>query len=74
MSLRSAAAFAAVPGLSFTWRMLNRDGSQFTCMLFYPRIDGGISLDSAVESQQFHSRHRSTFRFLLSVGSASEPV
>jgi hypothetical protein len=34
-----------------------RDGSQSTCMLFYPRIDGGIPLDSAVESQQFRS-HR----------------
>jgi hypothetical protein len=32
-----------------------RDGSQFTGMLFHPRIDGGIPLDSAVESQQFRS-------------------
>jgi hypothetical protein len=30
---------------------LMRDASQFTCMLFHPRIDGGIPLDSAVESQ-----------------------
>jgi hypothetical protein len=42
---------------------LTRDRSQFTCMLFHPRIDGGIPLDSAVESQQFRSRHRSTLRF-----------
>ena len=28
-----------------------RDGSQFTGMSFHPRIDGGISLDSTVESQ-----------------------
>src|SRR5205085_12003284 len=34
------------------------DGSQFTCMLFHPCIDGGIPLDSAVESQQFRSHHR----------------
>src|SRR5881628_2294229 len=40
-----------------------RDGSQFTCMLFHPRIDGGIPLDSAVESQQFRSHRRSTFCF-----------
>jgi hypothetical protein len=32
-------------------------------MLFHPRIDGGIPLDSAVESQQFRSHHRSTFDF-----------
>src|SRR5215467_1403798 len=30
-----------------------RDGSQFTCMLFHPRINGWIPLDSAIESQQF---------------------
>src|ERR1700716_3446001 len=38
-----------------------RDGSQFSCMLFHPRIDRGVSLDSAVESQQFRSHRRSTF-------------
>jgi hypothetical protein len=27
-------------------------------MLFHPRIDGGIPLDSAVESQQFRSHRR----------------
>jgi hypothetical protein len=30
-----------------------RDGSQFTRMLFHPRINGGIPFDSAIESQQF---------------------
>jgi hypothetical protein len=30
-------------------------------MFFHPRIDGGILLDSTVESQQFPSHHRSTF-------------
>jgi hypothetical protein len=30
-------------------------------VLFHPRIDGGIPLDSAVESQQFCSHRRSTF-------------
>jgi hypothetical protein len=30
-------------------------------MLFHPRIDGGIPLDSAVESQQFRFHRRSTF-------------
>ena len=37
------------------------DGSQFTRMLFHPPIDGGIPLDSAVESQQFRSHRRSAF-------------
>src|SRR5262245_50350945 len=31
---------------------LLRDGSQFTCMLFHPRIDSGIPLDAAIESQR----------------------
>src|SRR5437764_12800417 len=41
---------------------LMRDGSQFTCMLFHPRIDGGIPLDSAVESQQIHSHRHGVLR------------
>jgi hypothetical protein len=32
-------------------------------MLFHPRIDGGIPLDSAVESQQVRSHRRSPFCF-----------
>jgi hypothetical protein len=32
-------------------------------MLFHPRIDGGIPLDSAVESQQLRSHRRSTLCF-----------
>ena len=52
-----------VPTLSHHLKPLMRDGSQFTCVLFYPRIDGGIPLDSAVESQQFRSHRR---HFLLS--------
>src|SRR4029077_12894591 len=47
-----------VPALSHHLKPLMRDGSQFTCMLFHPRIDGGIPLDSAVESQQFRSHRR----------------
>src|SRR6267142_6003389 len=47
-----------VPAFSHHLKPLMRDGSQFTCMLFHPRIDGGISLDSAVESQQFRSHRR----------------
>src|SRR4051812_37751981 len=46
-----------VPAFSHHLKPLMRDGSQFTCMLFHPRIDGGIPLDSAVESQQSRS-HR----------------
>src|SRR2546426_3645631 len=52
-----------VPALSHHLKPPMRDGSQFTCMLFHPRIDGGIPLDSAVESQQFRSHRRSPFCF-----------
>src|SRR5712692_10186146 len=52
-----------VPALSHHLKPLMRDGSRFTCMLFHPRIDGGIPLESAVESQQFRSHRRSTFCF-----------
>src|SRR5712671_4769762 len=50
-----------VPAFSHHLKPMTRDGSQFTGMLFHPRIDGGIPLDSAVESQQFRSHRRSTF-------------
>src|SRR5258708_34873789 len=46
-----------VPALSHRIKPLMRDGSQFTCTLFHPRIDGGIALASAVATQQFRS-HR----------------
>src|SRR5262249_3517811 len=49
-----------VPAFSHQFKPLLRDGSQSTCMLFHPRIDGGIALDSAVEAQQFRSHRRST--------------
>src|SRR5438045_3955389 len=52
-----------VPACSHYLIPLMRDSSQFTCMLFHPRIDGGIALDSAVKSQQFRSHSRSTFCF-----------
>src|SRR5437867_2060461 len=52
-----------IPAFSHHLKPLMRYGSQFTGMLFHPGIDGGIPLDSAVESQQFRSHHRSTFRF-----------
>src|SRR5262250_1963829 len=48
-----------VPTFSHHLKPLTSDGSQFTCMVFHPRIDGGIQLDSAVESQQFRSHRRS---------------
>src|SRR6266481_992358 len=50
-----------VSAFSHHLKPLTCDGSQFTCMLFHPPIDGGIPLDSAVESQQFRSHHRYTF-------------
>src|SRR5579864_2444839 len=42
-----------VPAFSHHLKPLMRDASQFNRIFFYPRIDGGIPLDSAVESQQF---------------------
>src|SRR5205085_3896326 len=70
-----------VPAFSHHFKPLMRDGSQSTCMLFHPRIDGGITLDSAVESQQFGFHRRSTSRSattnsLSSTGlsSGSEPI
>ena len=47
-----------VPAFSHHFKPLMRDGSQCTCTLFHPRIDGGIVLDSAVESQQFRFHRR----------------
>ena len=46
-----------VPALAHRLKPLMRDGSQCTGMLFQPHIDGGITRDSAVESQQFRSLH-----------------
>src|ERR1700735_4089630 len=51
-----------VPTFSHHLKPLLRDGSQSTCMLFHPRIDGEITLDGAVESQQFRSHRRSKSR------------
>src|SRR5712671_846089 len=51
-----------VPAFSHYLKPLMRDGSQLTRMLFHPRIDGGIPLDSAVESQQFRSHRHGILR------------
>jgi hypothetical protein len=52
-----------VPAFSHHLKPLMRDGSQSTRMRFHPRIDGGIALDTAVESQQIRFHLRSTFHF-----------
>src|SRR6516162_3152076 len=52
-----------VPAISHHLKPLMRDGSQFACVLLHPLVDGGIPLDSAVESQQFRSHRRSPFCF-----------
>src|SRR5437016_4754643 len=59
-----------VPARSHHLKPLMRDSSQFSCMLFHPRTDGGIALDSAVESQQFRSHRRSTLLWRCMVPSA----
>src|ERR1700730_10045279 len=55
-----------VPAFSHHLKPLMCDGSQFACMLFrlhlHPGIDGGIALDSAVESQQIHSHRHGVVR------------
>src|SRR6266576_165038 len=51
-----------VPAFSHHLKPLMRDGTQFTCMLFHPRINGGIPLDSAVESQQLRSHRHGVLR------------
>src|SRR6202167_4090662 len=51
-----------VPAFSHLLKPPMRDGSQFTCMLFHPRINGGLPLDRAVESQQFRSRRHVILR------------
>jgi hypothetical protein len=58
-----------VPAFSHHFKPPMRDGSQSTGMLFHPRLDGGIPLDSAIESQQFRSHRSSAFCFRdLSLG------
>src|SRR3954447_899774 len=54
-----------VPAFSHHLKPLMRDGSQFTCVLFHPRINGGIPLYSAVESQQVRSHRHGVFRAAL---------
>src|ERR1051326_7845052 len=50
-----------IPASSHHLKPLTRDFSQFPRMLFHPLIDGGIPLDSAVESQQVRSHGGPTF-------------
>jgi predicted ester cyclase len=50
-----------VPALAHHLKPLLRDCSQFACMLFHPRVNGGIMLDCAVESQQIRFHRRSIF-------------
>jgi hypothetical protein len=47
-----------VSALSHYSKPLTRDVSQFACMLFHPRIDGGIAFNGAVQAEQFRSYHR----------------
>jgi len=51
-----------VPAFSHHLKPLLRDSSQFTSVLFGPAIDRRITLDSAVQSKQFHSRGHGIFR------------
>lgn len=46
---------------------LMRDRSQFARMLFHPRVDGGVPLDSAVEPQNFSLLHGSNLSFKMLV-------
>jgi hypothetical protein len=46
-----------VSALSHHLKPPMRKFSQFACVLLHPSVDGGIPLDSAIESQQFRSHH-----------------
>ena len=47
-----------VPAFSHLAKPVMRDGSQFTCMLSHPSIDGRSPLDSAVEIAAIRSHRR----------------
>src|SRR3954454_18018392 len=42
-----------VAAFSHRLKPLMRDDSQFTFVVFHPRVDGGIPLQSAAKSQEF---------------------
>src|SRR5690348_14240305 len=46
-----------VPAFAHHLKPLLRDGSQFTRTCLHPRVDSGLPLHSAIESQQICSRH-----------------
>ncbi len=46
-----------VAAVSHHLKPLLRDSSQFAVMLVHPGIDGGVPLDSAVESEQVRRLH-----------------
>src|SRR5579872_3556440 len=52
-----------VAAFSHDLKPVARDGSQFAGVVFQPRVDGGIALDSAVESQQIRFHRGSAFSF-----------
>jgi len=52
-----------VPAFSHRLKPPMRDGSQFSSVLIKPRIDAGIALHDAVESQQFRFHRRFIFAF-----------
>src|SRR5437763_5968828 len=47
-----------IPASPHQLKPLTRDRSQFTFMFFHPRINGGIAVHSAVESQELRSHRR----------------
>lgn len=52
-----------IPTLSHDLKPLMRNSPQVTPMLFHPRLNGRIPLDSAVESQQFRFHRWPNFYF-----------
>ena len=52
-----------VSAFSHHLKPLLRDGSQFTCLLLHPAIDGRITLDSALQSKQFRSCSHGVLEF-----------
>src|SRR5262249_61014090 len=57
-----------VATLSHYLKPFMRDGSQFPCTLFHPRIDGWVPLNCAIESQQLRSRGQFSHGVLRATG------
>jgi hypothetical protein len=63
-----------VPASSHLLKPLMGDDSQFTFMLFHPRVDGRMPFHSAVKSQQVRSHRRPLSAFDYGNVALNEPL